>query len=96
MHGRLARLSANLGSLKVIDIYRINDSLKTVKKWQGEPILHWNTWNTLLTFRSLPGDPYPARMMGGASPDRFVKIRGCWRDGLMPHLAPMRRMGVVA
>ena len=33
---RLARFSANLKSLKVIDICRINDLIKTVKKWQSE------------------------------------------------------------
>ena len=33
---RLARFSANLNSVKVIDIYRINDLIKTVKKWQSE------------------------------------------------------------
>ena len=33
---RFARFCANLKSLKVIDIYRINDLIKTVKKWQGE------------------------------------------------------------
>ena len=33
---RLARSSANLNSLEVIDIYRINDLIRTVKKWQSE------------------------------------------------------------
>ena len=31
---RLARISANLNYLQVVDIYRINDLIKTVKLWQ--------------------------------------------------------------
>ena len=33
---RLARFSANLNGHEVIDIYRINDLIKTVKEWQSE------------------------------------------------------------
>ena len=38
---RLARFPAKLNGLKVIDIYRINDLIKTVKKWQSECALKY-------------------------------------------------------
>ena len=47
---RLARLSASLNGLKAIDIYRINDSIRTVKMWQSE-----------CTSKYFAGPPKPAR-----------------------------------
>ena len=38
---RLARFSANLSGLKIADIYRVNDLIKTVKKWQSECALKY-------------------------------------------------------
>ena len=40
---RLARSSGDLNGLRAIDIYRINDLIKTVKKWQSERALKYSS-----------------------------------------------------
>ena len=50
---RLARFSANPNSLQVIDIYRINDLIKTVRKWQSECTLEYFAGTPKPAWRSL-------------------------------------------
>ena len=67
---RLARSSANLNGLNVIDIYHINDLIKTVKKWQSECPLMYSA-----------GSPKPARRSlscpdaEGVSHVQYMRIR---------------------
>ena len=53
IRARLARFSANLSGLKVINIYGINDLIKTVEKWQSECALKYFAGPPKLARRSL-------------------------------------------
>ena len=67
---RLARLSANLNNLHVIDIYRIKDLIKTAQLWQGECPLEYPAGLTK------PAERPPFCLDDGwGRPVRFMKER---------------------
>ena len=82
---RLARFSANLSSLQVIDVYRINDLIKTVKQWRSE-----------CTLKYFAGLPMPARRSLSCPDDGWGRPRPIHEGAMtMRHLALQRRMAAV-
>ena len=72
IRARLARFSANLRSPQVVDIYRINDLIRTVKGWQSECSLKYSA-----------GLPKPARRSLSFPDDRWGKPRPIHEDTVM-------------
>ena len=69
---RLTRFSANLNSLEVIDIYRFNNWIQTVKKWQSDCALKY-----------FARPPKPARRFLSCPDDGWGKPRPIDEDTIL-------------